>query len=356
MKPLVSIIIDNYNYAAFLPQAIDSALAQTYAPVEIVVVDGGSTDQSRKIIAGYGSKIVPVMKDNGGQASAFNAGVAQTCGDIICFLDSDDYFAPDKVAQIVAAFAKQDFRLKPMMIHHLLSIVGNTAGFPEGQLVGHIHDSPLNLYDFARRYRFISHQAGPTTSLSINRALANRLFPIPEDASRSSADVGQGSSADLFVVHGASLVGELYSLDVPLGFHRIHGRNAWATTCLRTPLAFNEAVDRYLNKILVETGRLPVMSFRNSMAYWTDLRLQRRWLALIGHIARLAVTQHDLNTAKFAYRSLLLALTGRGGQHIFTHDLNRAIPNQVQSGGCAASAGKTGGRRAPLSGSSAAAA
>jgi glycosyltransferase involved in cell wall biosynthesis len=59
---LVSILINNYNYASFLAQAIDSAIAQTYCPIETIVVDDGSTDQSREIIAGYGDKIVPVLK------------------------------------------------------------------------------------------------------------------------------------------------------------------------------------------------------------------------------------------------------------------------------------------------------
>jgi glycosyltransferase involved in cell wall biosynthesis len=303
MSPLASIVINNYNYAAFLSDAIDSALAQTYTPVEIVVVDDGSTDQSRQIIARYGGKIVAVMKDNGGQASAFNAGVARSRGDIICFLDSDDYFAPDKVSQTVTAFEEREFRSKQMMIHHPLSIVGDAAGALAGRTLGQRHDSPLNLYDFARRYRFIHYRAGPTTSLSLNRALADCLFPIPENGIRTSADD--------FIVKGASLIGSLYSLDVPLGFYRVHGHNAWFTAGRRKSQAFNEALDQYLNRILVENGRLPVMSFDNSMAYWTDLALQRRWLALIGQIAKLTMSQHDLLTARFAYRALRLAIKGQ---------------------------------------------
>jgi len=100
----VSIIINNYNYGAFLGEAIESALAQTYDHVEVVVVDDGSTDSSREVIARYGERIIPVMKENGGQASAFNAGFAASKGEILCFLDADDLFLPEKVSSIVKIF------------------------------------------------------------------------------------------------------------------------------------------------------------------------------------------------------------------------------------------------------------
>jgi glycosyltransferase involved in cell wall biosynthesis len=102
--PLVSILINNYNYGTFLGEAIESALAQTYDNLEVVVVDDGSTDCSRDVIPKYGGRIIPVMKENGGQASAFNAGFAASKGDIICFLDADDLFLPEKVSAIVKIF------------------------------------------------------------------------------------------------------------------------------------------------------------------------------------------------------------------------------------------------------------
>jgi glycosyltransferase involved in cell wall biosynthesis len=68
--PLVSIIINNYNYGRFLPDAIASALRQTYERVEVLVVDDGSTDHSREVMTSYGDQIIPILKENGGQASA----------------------------------------------------------------------------------------------------------------------------------------------------------------------------------------------------------------------------------------------------------------------------------------------
>ena len=80
-RRLASIIINNYNYGRYLPKAIDSALAQSYPHTEILVVDDGSSDDSRTVIASYGDRIIPVLKQNGGQASALNAGFAASRGD-----------------------------------------------------------------------------------------------------------------------------------------------------------------------------------------------------------------------------------------------------------------------------------
>lgn len=104
---LVSILINSYNYGRFLRDAIESALAQTYRRCEVIVVDDGSTDDSRQIIESYGDRIIPILQANGGQASAFNAGFNRSQGSIICFLDADDTFAPHKAERLVELFAAQ---------------------------------------------------------------------------------------------------------------------------------------------------------------------------------------------------------------------------------------------------------
>ena len=103
-KPFVSVVINNYNYERFVGDAISSALNQTYAPMEVIVVDDGSSDGSRSVIEGFAREIVIVSKSNGGQASAFNAGFAKSSGEIICLLDADDVLLPNKVEKIVDAY------------------------------------------------------------------------------------------------------------------------------------------------------------------------------------------------------------------------------------------------------------
>ncbi|MGH7801488.1 MAG: glycosyltransferase family 2 protein [Thermodesulfobacteriota bacterium] len=80
IKNLVSIIINNYNYGRFLKGCIESALNQTYPHTEVIIVDDGSTDNSREIIAKYRERAILILKQNEGQASAFNAGFAVSMG------------------------------------------------------------------------------------------------------------------------------------------------------------------------------------------------------------------------------------------------------------------------------------
>jgi len=93
-KPLVSIIISSYNYARFLPQAVESALGQTYSRTEVIIVDDGSTDGSSEVMRQYSGQALLIDKPNGGQASAFNTGFGRSRGEVVIFLDSDDSLYP----------------------------------------------------------------------------------------------------------------------------------------------------------------------------------------------------------------------------------------------------------------------
>jgi hypothetical protein len=95
--PLVSIIIPAYNHARFLPDAIDSALMQTYRKVEIIVVDDGSTDDTRVVAAGYGYRIRYVWQENRGLSSARNTGLQLAKGEFVALLDADDIYKPEFV-------------------------------------------------------------------------------------------------------------------------------------------------------------------------------------------------------------------------------------------------------------------
>src|SRR5437868_9714624 len=106
--PLISVLIDTYNYGRYIEQAIDSVLAQDFpaGEREILVVDDGSTDDTRERIRKYGTAITYLRKRNGGQGSAFNFGLAQAKGEIVSLLDADDYFLPGKLKRLAEEFAR----------------------------------------------------------------------------------------------------------------------------------------------------------------------------------------------------------------------------------------------------------
>ncbi len=105
LQPLVSVVIPSYNCAAYLPEALDSVLAQSYANFEILVIDDGSTDQTAKLLQAYCDQhrnITAIRQQNQGVALARNHGIQQAKGEWVAFLDADDMLLPDKLAAQLA--------------------------------------------------------------------------------------------------------------------------------------------------------------------------------------------------------------------------------------------------------------
>ena len=102
--PSVSVIIPTYNRAFIIRKSVDSVLQQTFRDFEVIVVDDGSTDNTREVLVAYGDKLHYSFKKNGGIASARNHGLKIAAGEYIAFLDSDDYWKPEKLQQQVACF------------------------------------------------------------------------------------------------------------------------------------------------------------------------------------------------------------------------------------------------------------
>jgi glycosyltransferase involved in cell wall biosynthesis len=208
----VSVIIDNYNYARFLREAIDSALAQTYPHREIIVVDDGSTDDSRDIIRSYGDKIKPIFKENGGQASAFNAGWRQAGGDLILFLDSDDKLFDNCLEVVVQhwdpACVKAHYRLEIRDPHGIYR-----GTYPP-------LDTPLaqgNVLDHLWKTGF--YPGTPCSGNLYSRPLLEKLLPMAEPDFRLSADTNLNIRTPFY--------GPILAIDQVLGVYRMHGNNAW---------------------------------------------------------------------------------------------------------------------------------
>jgi glycosyltransferase involved in cell wall biosynthesis len=219
VQPLVSILINNYNYGQYLAEAIDSALAQTYSHVEVIVVDDGSTDDSRAIMAGYGERIQAIEQPNQGQASAFNTGFAQSQGEIICFLDADDIFLPHKVATIVEAFAvspAMGWCFHPQVLFH----EGEPRWIPEATVTAPIVQRDLvALMQRGKLGNPFDFPIPATSAMSFHRHLMQRILPMPQ---------GPGISLnDSYIKFVALGVSPGVTINQPLTLQRIHGNNAF---------------------------------------------------------------------------------------------------------------------------------
>lgn len=229
-EPLqASIIIDNYNFGRFLSDAIDSCLSQTYARVEIIVVDDGSTDNSRDIIANYRERVIPVLKENGGQASAFNAGFKVSRGDVIFFLDSDDMYIPSAVATAIEFFRDPHVARVQWPLAEIDELGRRTGRVKvpipsEGDLRG-----DLILHGLSGDVCPDSTSASGGASAWARKFIEN-VFPIPNEEFRIAPD--------LFLMASAPFFGLVKRILEPQTLWRKHGKNS----TLRSMWAFEEHV------------------------------------------------------------------------------------------------------------------
>ena len=211
--PLVSIIVNNFNYAAYVSQAVESALAQTHPRTEVIVVDDASTDGSREIIQSFADRIVPVLRpQNGGQAAAFNAGFAASHGDIVIFLDADDYLYPTAAERVVSAWGPGVGTVQYRL--HVVDATGNQIEiYPDVRV-------PFDSGNVVPKLLATGRYVGNVTSgNAFARETLRAIFPIPEDRFRISADG--------YVLTVAPFYGSVASIESPLGAYRRHGANQW---------------------------------------------------------------------------------------------------------------------------------
>ncbi|TCR76775.1 glycosyltransferase [Rhizobium sp. BK376] len=207
----VSVVIANYNYARFLRRSIDSALEQDYDNAEVIVVDDASTDETASVVASYGPRIKACLREeNGGHAAAFNTGFASSKGEIVLFLDADDYLYPHAVTEIVDAWedrtAQMQFRL-----HIVDEEMRVKDVFPPPELAFDSGDVTPKLLQKGR------YQTTVTSGLAFDRSALEAIMPVPEK------DFRQG--ADGYLATVAPLHGDVTSIDDCLGAYRMHGAN-----------------------------------------------------------------------------------------------------------------------------------
>lgn len=256
-----AVIVTSYNYKAFVAEAIDSALAQTRAPAQILVVDDGSTDGSPQFLReryGHDPRVTLLCGENGGQLVAFQRGVAAADADVLCFLDADDRWEPAYLAKIGEIY---DARKDVGFVFSDIVLFGD-----EQRRIGYA-DKALDLGHTAiSTYALTYWYGAPTSALSLRKTFAERSLDLPAHVRQTWK-----LSADNCLVYGASIFGaRKYFLPTGCVGYRIHGHNGWWS------------------------NRGPVSNYLN--------RLHSR--GLIGHYARVAgIDDSCLELAKLEYKT-----------------------------------------------------
>src|SRR5271163_2066234 len=175
--PLVTVLLDTYNHERFIEEAIVSVLEQDFpaGSVEILVVDDGSTDRTPEIVRKFGPRVHLLQKANGGQASAFNAGIPEARGPVVAFLDGDDWWTRDKLTMVTEALHADP----------TIGIVGNGIimvqldGSTESEVLRDNFRFQANSIEGARLFRLRKAFLG-TSRMTIRTELLRLIGAVPE--------------------------------------------------------------------------------------------------------------------------------------------------------------------------------
>jgi len=222
--PLITVLIDTYNHERFIEEAIVSVLEQDFPSggMEILAVDDGSTDRTPEIIRKFQPRVRLLRKKNGGQASAFNAGIPEAQGEIVAFLDGDDWWAPHKLTRVM-----QTMRADPA-----IGIVGHGIvmvyldGREQSEILREGFRFQANTVEgvelFRRRGSFLG-----TSRMAIRTELLRRIGSVPE---------ALVVEADEYLFTLASVLARVQILPEKLTYYRLHDANGFQMSVYDTRL------------------------------------------------------------------------------------------------------------------------
>ena len=212
-RPFVSVLIDTYNHERFVEEAISSVLEQDFPPGdrEVLVVDDGSTDKTREILQKFEPHIRLFRKANGGQASAFNQGIPECRGEVIAFLDGDDWWCPGKLSYVAGLMAN-DASLG--VVGHAIVQVSESgpqqAIVPQSQIRFRLDSVPSAQFFRLNRCYF------GTSRLTLRSEVARRILPVPQ---------ALVFEADEYLFTLAPVLADALISPNPLTYYRLHGAN-----------------------------------------------------------------------------------------------------------------------------------
>ena len=213
-KPFVSVLIDTYNHERFIEQAIVSAIEQDFSASdrEILVVDDGSTDRTPEIVRKFAPHVRVLRKPNGGQASAFNAGIPECKGKIVAFLDGDDWWVKEKLSIVSATFEQNPDVGSVGHGYLMVDASGKLQSIVAPEKTYHFDvrsESGARLFSQLRCFMGAS-------KVAYRKSILDQILPIPE---------GAFIEADEFLFTVATCLMSVIILEQPLFYYRFHEGN-----------------------------------------------------------------------------------------------------------------------------------
>jgi glycosyltransferase involved in cell wall biosynthesis len=235
-KPFVSVLIDTYNHERFIEKAIVSVLGQDFpaSDREIIVVDDGSSDRTPEIVRKFEPEVRLLRKTNGGQASAFNVGIPECRGEVVAFLDGDDWWVGKKLSRVIPVLAGDS---KIGMVGH-----GTITVLPDGRESAEVlkEGYRYSLCSVEGALLFRSRKSFLGTRSTIRTSILRKLLPVPETIR---------IEADEFVFTMAAALGEVEILPEALFFYRLHSSNFFSQ------YGFDESSVRRKQQSIAELAR-----------------------------------------------------------------------------------------------------
>lgn len=273
-----SCLVNNFDYAPFVGDAVRSALDQTHAFDEIIVVDDGSTDDSReRLRADFEgeARVTRIEKENEGQLSCFHRGLEASTGEIVCFLDADDVYDPTYLETLLGIYGAHP------ECHAVVSAY-RTFGREEKVVRRFPEDRDLGYSAVLALTRsLVKLWVSPTSTMSMRRTVLERFLPLPrlED---------WRTRADDCLLFGSALAGaRKYHSAAPLVGYRVHGENRWYGRTFDA--AYEEQREARLDRLLEDLAQR--LDLPDLAAYAADefARLPSPTARQMRHYARIAL-------------------------------------------------------------------
>ena len=221
MPETVSVLIASYNCARFLPQCLESVLAQTRPPEEVIVVDDGSEDETPEVIRRF-PDVRYIRQEHGGKSAAFNRAVAESSGEILCHLDADDYWMAPKLERVCKELAENP--TLGGVIHEVEHVDEDGRHIESGCTTKPLKTPAILTLDDCDEAGFVypvpgakGLVAGNSNTTVTRRSALVDLFPLWPD---------MGLGVDCIFLAGALRYGLLYLPEL-LSAYRHHRHNAW---------------------------------------------------------------------------------------------------------------------------------